>query len=124
MSFEFTQTNCLNPFKYLSFGALDLCILHQSAVPRPGLYHNAGVRLVTSQPVYPHELLWVTQLPGTVPALRSVGLLDYSGQHDLGGSNGHGRWPYLLLPRGCLPEAARWLPNLENAFVSVSPPSI
>lgn len=104
--------------------SVDLCFLRKLVIPRSGVYHNAGVRLVPTKSLHSHEFLWSAQLPGSVLALRSVGLLDYLGQHHLGGSNGHGCWSYLLLPRGCLPKTARWFPNPEDAVVLVSAYSV
>ena len=52
----------------------------QPGLPRPSLHDHARLRLESSQPVRPDELLRTPQLPGSVPSLGAARLLPVARQ--------------------------------------------
>lgn len=97
-----------------------VCVLRQSGVPGAGVHDHAGVCVVETQSVHSDELFRCAELPGAVSAVGVVGLFGDTGQHDLGGSDGHGGGAFVLFPGGCVPAAAGRFSDSVHAVVSVS----
>ena len=64
----------------LDLGPSDSGPVCEPGVSGAGVHHHAGVRVESTQPLRPHELLRAAQLPGALPTLGPPGLLTPPGE--------------------------------------------
>lgn len=75
--------------------------------------------MVTPKSVHTNELFWFVEFPGTILAMGITRFFRYTGQYDLGGFDGHGRWAHLLLFGGRFSETTRWNENSKDSAIFV-----
>lgn len=75
------------------------------ALPWPGLHNYAGVCLGSEKPLCPDELLWPSQLPGSLPPMGVIGIQRTLREFNPSGHGRDCRWTHLLLPGGRVPTA-------------------
>lgn len=110
----------LTKVKNISFSLADFCIFCESTLSRTSIHHNVGVRVVTPQSIHSHELLWNTEFLSSISAVGIARVLGDTWQHNMGGFNGNGCRPHLLLFGRRLSKATRRFSNFKNSTILVS----